>query len=432
MADIDDTLARNGTDPDAPASGDPDVSSGLADLLASSQAATPGSADGDGAEAAVAGAPDVTAGLMSELTEAMMAVVGRERDRIGAIVEADAESHLAQAKERAATEAEAFRQVADEDVASIEAWADAEVERIREEAATRISDRRADLDAYLVQHEAVLQGELDGIETALAEYKARLQSFLDELQTGGDPAEIADRARSLPKPPALDDVRAVARAEALTRIAEQAMAADEAAAAEAAAAAAEASGVATSPFTDVDAPTAGMDETTGTESAVDVAAGAESARAEDAEEPAIAGTPGESPVAWIGEAAPVGGDGSGGRTGWETDGLESLMGPAPTRVGGDGPTPDRPVAVMDPLASVRTGWETSTEVPAATGWETAEAGLAPGLETTSESSVATAVAAEPMRDSDFGHPNAAVRLIRSVAPWTAPTHRDDRTDPRHE
>jgi hypothetical protein len=431
MADFDDTAARNGTDPDGDASADPTTLTGLTDLFdADSTGPAGGAADVGSAIAAATGAPDVTAGLMSELSEAMMAVVARERDRVGAIVDADAAAHLAQAKERAATEAEAFRQVADEDVASIEAWAEAEIERIKSESATRVADRRADLDAYLVQHEAVLQGELDGIETAVANYKAQLDGFLAELRAGGDPAEIADRARALPKAPALDDVRAVARAEALTKIAEQAMAADEAAAAAAAAATASVSadepvGVA-SPFTDVDADeaaseTAGATADTATAVADDAttAVEADTTVGSAAPDPWAANTP-------VG----FGGDGSDGeRTGWESDGLESLMGPAPTRVAADDPLGGGPVAVMDPSVNGRTGWDASTEIPAGrTGWEMDEPGLATGLETTPESSVATAVAAEPMPPSDLGHPNAAVRLIRSVAPWTAPTHRDDHSD----
>ena len=216
--DIVETPARNGTDPTSSASTDP-----AADEADDAGAAAEAGALDDAGMAP--GAPDVSSEFLSELTEAMMGVVGKERDRIGAIVEADAAGHLVEAKERAATEAEAFRQIADEDVANIEAWADAEVERIRGDAASRIADRRADLDTALAQQEAVLDNELKGIETAVADYDVTLQSYLDDLRSTGDPAEIAERAHSLPTPPALDDVRAVARAEALTRIAEEAAAA---------------------------------------------------------------------------------------------------------------------------------------------------------------------------------------------------------------
>jgi hypothetical protein len=366
--DIVETIARNGTDPTIGA------------------AAAPRADEVDDADA-TSGAPDVASGFLSELTDAMMGVVGKERDRIDAIVEADAAAHLVDAKERAAAEAAAFRQIADEDVASIEGWADAEVERIRADAARRIAERRSDLDSSLAQQEAILDNELRSIETAVADYEVTLQSYLDELRSTGNPAEIAERAHSLPPAPALDDVRAVARADALTRIAEAAVATPDA----------------ESP---IDATT--DDETTGAaETAGDGPAGSSPLVADDASIGAADGNGGTAPAD---EAAAAGipvlvDAGSAGRTGWETDdGLEALIDP-PAKAVDVGPTATgtAPVAVMDPAATAALGWESVVETPVTTAVATAER-------------------------SDVGHPNAAVRLIRSVAPWTAPTHPADRTD----
>jgi len=390
------TAARNGTDPTSSASTDPTAD----------DAGAAGEAGAIDDAAAATGAPDVSTGFLSELTEAMMGVVGKERDRIGAIVEADAAGHLVEAKERAATEAEAFRQIADEDVANIEAWADAEVERIRGDAASRIADRRADLDTALAQQEAVLDNELKSIETAVADYDVTLQSYLDDLRSTGDPAEIAERAHSLPAPPALDDVRAVARAEALTRIAEEAAAAGapaidaEATADDGADGDDDAAGVAGDADPAVATADAPSREATGSssdDSDHDDDAPIEPSGEDDSAAPTDAG-------AAIGAIPVLVDGGSASRTGWESDGgLEALIDPPARAMDTGSAGGSAPVAVMDPAATSSLGWETATDTSAPTAVATAER-------------------------SDVGHPNAAVRLIRSVAPWTAPTHQTDRTD----
>jgi hypothetical protein len=74
---------------------------------------------------------------------------------------------------------------------------------------------------------------------------------------------------------------------------------------------------------------------------------------------------------------------------------------------------DEPVAVMDPAATERTGWEMEP---------LAEAVPVPVPVTTATAVMSGDKPAEA--PASLGHPNAAVRLIRSVAPWTAPTHHD--------
>jgi hypothetical protein len=315
----------------------------------------------------------VTPGFLSELSVAMRSVVGRERDRIAAIVKDDAAAHVAQANEQSAAEAEAFQRVADEDVAAIEAWADQEVERIREEAARKIADRQADLEAYLGQHAAVLEGELEGIETAVGAYEAKVTAFLDELDATDDPAVIAERAHGLPRPPDLETVRSLARAETLTRLAEASMANDPAV---------------EDAVAESDGDDAVVESAIGTDDAVEDA---------DAVEAAVPGAE-EAVTAAVGYGAPRAGDG------WDSPSADAMTtDPVDIGLGAmvDEAATDRPVAVMDPEA---TG-------PAAATWPTDDV---PRL---------TPVGAG--QDDAPGHPNAAVRLIRSVAPWTAPHHDGD-------
>lgn len=278
---------------------------------------------------------EVVPGFLSELATAMQGVAQRERERLAALVADDAAVHIERARADGTGEAEGFRRMADDDVARIEQWADGEVERIRADAARRIAERRAGLDATLVQHEAVIQAEIDGVERAVVDYDDRLERFVAGLADTGDPEHIARLAATLPRPPDLADVRATARAAAMSGIAERSAAGE--ASAEAAAVAADGDGADGAPAL---APEGPAIESVGTMTAAEADHGAE----------------------------PEGDDRG-------------------------------PVAVMD--------------VP------TADVGEPAPPE--------ALVAAHP-----FGHTNSAVRLIRSVAPWTAPGGyvAEDRTEPR--
>lgn len=364
---------------------------------------------------------DVTPGFLAELSGAMRSVVGRERDRIQALIDEDKERHVAQAREQSAAEAEAFRRVADEDVAAIEAWADEETERIRAEAATRVADRRADLEAYLVQHEAVLQGELDGIEAAVSSYQTSLGGFLDDLDTTNDPEEIAHRAHEIPRAPDLETVRSLARADALTRLAEQAMA-------EEAAHAPEPTEVETA-VTDLASDAATADEA--------VAAPTDAIASADARDDLGWG----SPLSEGGDTAPVtavataveaevtdGADavgdtlagGNNGASGWLRDddrSAGSFEAVAESGLAGESDTDFGLGSMVDESPG-------SVEAPVATMDAVAGSDAASSPATSPEAAVA--VSSEP----SFGHTNAAVRLIRSVAPWTAPSHGDHQDERR--
>lgn len=140
----------------------------------------------------------------------------RERVRIDEMVAADAKDHVEKARARAALEAAEFHRLADEDVRAIEDWAAREIKRIRREAGRRARERRADMASYLLRHDAIIDTEIASLESAVADYSATLAHFVENLIVTGDPGEIARRADSVPTPPDLDEVRAQARARAVS------------------------------------------------------------------------------------------------------------------------------------------------------------------------------------------------------------------------
>ena len=117
----------------------------------------------------------------------MHAALVRERERIDEMVADEAKDHVERARARAAIEAAELRRLADDDVRGIEAWAAREIRRIRREAARKSKERRADMASYLLRHEAIIDTEIAGLETAVADYGATPRALRREPDRDGKP-----------------------------------------------------------------------------------------------------------------------------------------------------------------------------------------------------------------------------------------------------
>ena len=436
MARIEQPTSVNGRHTDMPDDGNEDV----ADLAADDDAMTDAAHGTEEAMTDAGSEPD----FMDELATAMRGVAARERERLTSRAADDAAGHIAEARAHGATEAEAIRRVADEDIASIKTWAEAEVARIRDDAAARVAERRSDLDAALVRHESVIQSEVDGVAVALTSYDASLNAFMDDLDEVRDPTEIARLAVLLPARPDLARIREDARTAALDRIASEAVLADAAIGEVAEAESVEAESASTDAMTEspaepslgdepplsdalatitalptstADVEAASVDGSAGEldSGATEEPASTELAEADAATVPAEATDVETSPApvgvmdlgSMVDDLQAGASSDSDGPSGWDTDdsaaiaelrGWDTGVAVVPERTGWELETSAAPavaeaVGTLDPI-------ETAVDAPAATA--------APGAE------------AEPLAHP-FGHTNAAVRLIRSVAPWTAPT-----------
>ena len=170
-------------------------------------------------------------GFLAELAVAMRATAQKERERIAARVADDAAAHVDKVRARAAIETDELKRLAEEDVQHIQDWSTSEMERIRGEADKKIEDRRSSLEEYLQQHDSIIDTEIEGVNEAVSGYSATLDRYFEELAQSEDPSTIVARAEALPAPPDLDQVRAQARSRAVAAFA----AADEPQVAEAAA-----------------------------------------------------------------------------------------------------------------------------------------------------------------------------------------------------
>ena len=328
-------------------------------------------------------------GFLAELAVAMRATAEKERERIAARVAGDAAAHVDKVRARAAIETDELKRLAEEDVQHIEEWSASEMERIRSEANRKIEDRRASLEEYLKQHDSIIDTEIDGVNAAVRDYSATLDRYFEDLSKSEDPATIVARAEALPPAPDLDQVRAQARARAVAMFAEAdemgSVSASATADVASAGVAAVADPVAEAPDAAADAPQAEMADATIAPEATVGAIVSETAMTTDESTPAEAVMTPE--VDGMSESATTSGD--------ESAATPDMSVADQPPMEASGSSEAAPIPVMDPVATADSSW--------------------PAPETVPEPEP------EPVAAS-VDHTSAAVRLLRSVAPWTAPTH----------
>ena len=178
----------------------------------------------EAADVRPAEAADDGSAFLAELVRTMQATAGLERIRIGEAIERRRQERVDQVQERKAAEADRMRVLAAEDMAAIEAWVDGETARIKLERERRETAVREDLDTSLAEHASKIDQEIEGIEAALATYRAEVDAYFKGLDSETDPILIAQKAAKRPAFPALDAAgEAVAAAPADTAQAEPAM-----------------------------------------------------------------------------------------------------------------------------------------------------------------------------------------------------------------
>ena len=151
--------------------------------------------------------------LLREIARAMQTAAKRERDRIDAGMGVEETAQVEKIQARAAEEAAALRTGADDDVASVNAWYEDEIRRIREEADRRIADRRQRLELSITQHGSLIAAETESVHRAIQDYRASLGDFFGRLADEQDPSAIARLAGTLPEQPDIDAARADARSQ---------------------------------------------------------------------------------------------------------------------------------------------------------------------------------------------------------------------------
>jgi len=154
--------------------------------------------------APTAAAPEDGSVFIADLAKAMQATAGAQRLRIAEHANERRQAHIDSIRGRESTQSDELRELAERDVKGIEAWATAEIERVRLERQRRISARKAELERRLEQHHTLIEREVAAVEAAVAGYRSDVDGFFARLDAEKDPVAIAREAGNLPPFPDLE------------------------------------------------------------------------------------------------------------------------------------------------------------------------------------------------------------------------------------
>lgn len=176
------------------------------------------------ADAMVAVASDVPvaddgSAFVTKLVGAMQAIVGLERGRIADYTEKRRRSHLDLIRERDAAGVERLRTVAADETKAIETWVEAETKRIQRESERRQKRVKDALHTSLATHRSTFDGAIEGVETAIATYRAEVDELFSRLDGVNDPVVIAEQVVKRPIFPTLHQVPEPVEARATAAVA---------------------------------------------------------------------------------------------------------------------------------------------------------------------------------------------------------------------
>ena len=154
-------------------------------------------------------APRKSSKFLADLTKAMQTAAEEERSRTLTRFQADAKEYVEQINARSATEANALRRQADDDVAGVREWSKAEIARIREETETKITARKSRLETEIEQHAAMIEHEIGQVQGRIAAFEDEMARFFERLLAEEDPTHFATMAENLPEPPPFEDMPAL-------------------------------------------------------------------------------------------------------------------------------------------------------------------------------------------------------------------------------
>ncbi len=189
----------NGTHVDDAVAAEADAS-----VEAQAEVGTPTAADATESASSNEAPADDGAEFLAALTQAMQATAGAERARVVEDVENRRQAHLAAIHARRETESGRIRELADDDRKTIDSWAETERERIKVEHERRTQVLNQDLETSLAEHSSKIDREIQGVEAAIAAYRAEVETFFTSLEGETDPVAIAQHAGRRPVFPSLE------------------------------------------------------------------------------------------------------------------------------------------------------------------------------------------------------------------------------------
>jgi hypothetical protein len=151
--------------------------------------------------------------FLQSLVDAMRKIAEQTRDDAMAQLRAGVAERSAGIRSDTEKRAAELHELADTDVKSVEEWESGEMQRIREDAASRVKARNATLEAQLAANTAAGEGAMTAVEARVDAFEAEMNAFFAQLNDIHDPAALASTLKRIPQAPSLADVAVPAAGE---------------------------------------------------------------------------------------------------------------------------------------------------------------------------------------------------------------------------
>jgi len=142
-------------------------------------------------------------GFMRDLVAAMRRVAEETRRSGLSALRTRAEEQVRTLEADAEHRREELKSGAEADVVAVGNWADAEKQRIEQEAEQRVAARRARLDQQLAAGTTRAEVEATSLRDRVASYERELDVYHAQLSDIADPAAFVAAAKRMPAPPRL-------------------------------------------------------------------------------------------------------------------------------------------------------------------------------------------------------------------------------------
>jgi hypothetical protein len=146
--------------------------------------------------------------FLQSLVDAMRKIADQTREEALAKLRAAVAERSAGIRSETEQRAAELHEIADKDLAGIADWEQGEIQRIRDEAATKVSARNATLDAQLAANTAAGEGAMTAVEARVEAFEAEMSGFFAKLNDIHDPAALASALKQIPQAPSLTDAPA--------------------------------------------------------------------------------------------------------------------------------------------------------------------------------------------------------------------------------
>jgi hypothetical protein len=146
-------------------------------------------------------APRRPARLLAGLAQAMSSTAQAAKIEVIERCREDAGVYVEQARARFVEEAGGLRNVADADIALLQAQADAQIESLRVETEARVARRHEMLQQQLAHLDPAADVEATRVQERVAAFQDELAKLFEQLMQTGDPVAFAELASRMPSPP---------------------------------------------------------------------------------------------------------------------------------------------------------------------------------------------------------------------------------------